>query len=124
MNVDHCHYDVIRSCHFISFVIKVYKTRERKVEENKNNPIQQYKTNMEECLAVEKEIDRVLTKFGSINEHAERVLTDLISYIEGLKEELQNGLYSLHSLYLENLLLNHLLNCIYLLNVCCSSRRS
>lgn len=46
---------------------------------------------MEECLAVEKEIDRVLTKFGSINEHAERVLTDLISYIESLKAELQNG---------------------------------
>lgn len=47
---------------------------------------------MDACLAVEKEIDRVLTKFGSINEHAERVLNDLISYIENLKVELQNGL--------------------------------
>lgn len=46
---------------------------------------------MEACLAVEKEIDRVLSKFGSINEHAGRVLNDLISYIESLRTELQNG---------------------------------
>lgn len=46
---------------------------------------------MEACLAVEREADKVLIKFGSINEHAERVLSDLLSYIESLKNELENG---------------------------------
>lgn len=46
---------------------------------------------MEACLAVEKEVDRVLSKFGGINEHARRVLSDLINQIQSLKEEYQNG---------------------------------
>ncbi|GLV31686.1 Souji [Carabus blaptoides fortunei] len=46
---------------------------------------------MEACLAVEREADKVLAKFGSINEHAERVLSDLLSYIESLKNELENA---------------------------------
>nr|CAH7735717.1 unnamed protein product [Callosobruchus chinensis] len=45
---------------------------------------------MEACLAVEKEVDRVFSKFGGINEHAKRVLTDLIKQIQNLKEEYQN----------------------------------
>lgn len=47
---------------------------------------------MEACLAVEKEVDRVLLKFGGINEHAERVIGDLLTYIESLKNELENGM--------------------------------
>lgn len=46
---------------------------------------------MEACLAVEREVDKVLSKFGSINDHADRTLGDLLAYIEGLKSELQNG---------------------------------
>lgn len=46
---------------------------------------------MEACLAVEREVDKVLTKFGGINEHADRVLGDLVSYIESLKNELDRG---------------------------------
>ncbi|VEN42587.1 unnamed protein product [Callosobruchus maculatus] len=45
---------------------------------------------MEACLAVEKEVDRVFSKFGGINEHAKRVLSDLIKQIQNLKEEYQN----------------------------------
>lgn len=46
---------------------------------------------MEACLAVEKEVDRVFSKFGGINEHAKRVLSDLVNQIQSLKEEYQNG---------------------------------
>uniref|UniRef100_A0A069DYV1 Putative e3 ubiquitin ligase n=1 Tax=Panstrongylus megistus TaxID=65343 RepID=A0A069DYV1_9HEMI len=43
---------------------------------------------MEACGAVEREVDKVLTKFGSINEHAGRTLSDIISHIEALRKEL------------------------------------
>ncbi|KAL1122606.1 hypothetical protein AAG570_002936 [Ranatra chinensis] len=43
---------------------------------------------MEACIAVEREVDKVLTKFGSINEHAERTLHDITSHIEALRNEL------------------------------------
>lgn len=46
---------------------------------------------MEACLAVEKDVDKVLTKFNGINEHSKRVLSELIDQINSLKEELQNG---------------------------------
>ncbi|CAH1975343.1 unnamed protein product [Acanthoscelides obtectus] len=46
---------------------------------------------MEACLAVEKEVDRVFSKFGGINEHAKRVLADLIKQIQNLKEEYQTA---------------------------------
>ncbi|XP_051160503.1 E3 ubiquitin-protein ligase RMND5A isoform X1 [Leptopilina boulardi] len=44
---------------------------------------------MEACNAVEREVDRVLLKFGAINEHAVNVLRDLISEIETLKKDLE-----------------------------------
>ncbi|XP_014482124.1 PREDICTED: protein RMD5 homolog A isoform X1 [Dinoponera quadriceps] len=44
---------------------------------------------MEACNAVEREVDKVLSKFGAINEHAETVLCDLISHIESLKRDLE-----------------------------------
>lgn len=40
---------------------------------------------------VEREVDRVLLKFGAINEHAETVLRDLINHIESLKKEFEEG---------------------------------
>lgn len=46
---------------------------------------------MEACLAVEKEVDRVHSKFTGINDHANRVLGDLINQIQDLKQELQNA---------------------------------
>lgn len=49
------------------------------------------KTIMEACNAVEREVVKVLSKFGSINEHAETVLRDLINHIESLKKELEDG---------------------------------
>ncbi|XP_031348577.1 E3 ubiquitin-protein ligase RMND5A [Photinus pyralis] len=44
---------------------------------------------MDACCAVEREVDRVLSKFGIIGEHASRTLCDLIAYIQGLKLELE-----------------------------------
>lgn len=46
---------------------------------------------MEACNAVEREVDKVLLKFGAINEHAETVLRDLINHIESLKKEFEEG---------------------------------
>lgn len=48
---------------------------------------------MDACCAVEREVDKVLSKFSTINEHADRVISDLIVYIENLKKELENGEY-------------------------------
>ncbi|XP_017889818.1 E3 ubiquitin-protein ligase RMND5A [Ceratina calcarata] len=42
---------------------------------------------MEACNAVEREVDKILLKFGVVNEHAETVLQDLINHIESLKKE-------------------------------------
>lgn len=47
--------------------------------------------NMDACCAVEREIDKVLLKFGSIKDHSDRTLQDLLNYIENLKTELLNG---------------------------------
>lgn len=46
---------------------------------------------MEACNAVEREVDKVLSKFGSINEHADRVLRDVANNIERLKKEFEYG---------------------------------
>jgi hypothetical protein len=46
---------------------------------------------MEACNAVEREVDKVLSKFGSINEHADRVLRDVANNIEELKKEFEDG---------------------------------
>ena len=46
---------------------------------------------MEACNAVEREVEKVLTKFGAINDHADTTLRDLINHIELLKKELEEG---------------------------------
>lgn len=46
---------------------------------------------MEACLAVEKDVDKLLSKFGGISEYAKRILPDLLTQIQNLREEYQNG---------------------------------
>ncbi|XP_067008364.1 E3 ubiquitin-protein ligase RMND5A [Anabrus simplex] len=46
---------------------------------------------MDACNAVEREVDKVLSKFGSIHEHADRVLRDVTNNVEGLKKEFEEG---------------------------------
>jgi hypothetical protein len=50
-----------------------------------------HESNMESISGVEREIDKVLSKFTGINEHADRVLQDLSRSIESLKNELDTG---------------------------------
>ncbi|XP_015917146.1 E3 ubiquitin-protein ligase RMND5A isoform X2 [Parasteatoda tepidariorum] len=42
---------------------------------------------MESCNNVEKEIEKVLTKFGAFNEHVRRTLDELIEYVQNLQQE-------------------------------------
>lgn len=44
---------------------------------------------MESCLGVEREVDKILTKFGNINDHANRVLQDITNHVENLKQEFE-----------------------------------
>ena len=46
---------------------------------------------MEACVAVEKEIDKVLGKFASIRDHGSRTVEDLIDYLSNIKRELEQG---------------------------------
>lgn len=48
-------------------------------------------TNMDACTGVEKEVDKVLSKFGGINDHADRTLGDLCMHIESLKNSIEEG---------------------------------
>lgn len=42
-------------------------------------------------MAVEKEIDRVINKFTSINEHSSQVIGDVVNHILELKNHLEEG---------------------------------
>lgn len=46
---------------------------------------------MESCVAVEKEIDRVINKFTTINEHSSQVIGDVVNHILALKNQLEEG---------------------------------
>jgi hypothetical protein len=43
---------------------------------------------MESCLAVEKEIEKVLSKFSYIDKHTANSLQELLTYVDGIKREL------------------------------------
>lgn len=43
---------------------------------------------MESCIAVEREVDKVLSKFGALNEHTRDTLTELMEYVQELHREL------------------------------------
>ena len=47
--------------------------------------------NMEACAAVEKELERVISKFSAISEHSKNILNDVISHIEVLRRLLSAG---------------------------------
>ncbi|XP_063221826.1 E3 ubiquitin-protein ligase RMND5A [Bacillus rossius redtenbacheri] len=46
---------------------------------------------MEYCNAVEREVDKVLSKFSAIKEHADRVMRDITNNTEALKNEFDSG---------------------------------
>ena len=46
---------------------------------------------MESCVAVEKEIEKVLSKFSYIDKHTANCFQELLTYIEGIKRELVEG---------------------------------
>lgn len=49
------------------------------------------KTKMESCLAVEREVERVLSKFSGLQDHSKKNLEDLISSIQSIQKELDEG---------------------------------
>ena len=46
---------------------------------------------MEACTAVEREIDKVLSKFSSFSDHASNTLTTLRNDIESLQTQIKEG---------------------------------
>lgn len=46
---------------------------------------------MDSCVAVEKEIDRVINRFTAINEHSSQVIGDVVNQILELKNHLEEG---------------------------------
>jgi len=46
---------------------------------------------MEACLAVEKEVQKVSSKFSSVNDNASKNLNELINYIQGIRQDLNDG---------------------------------
>ena len=46
---------------------------------------------MEACLAVEREVDKVLAKFNDVDKQTVNTINNLVSQIENIKEELIEG---------------------------------
>lgn len=46
---------------------------------------------MEACQGVEKEVDKVIQKFGSIQSHSERVFDETIMFVDQLRETFAQG---------------------------------
>lgn len=51
---------------------------------------------MDACEAVEKELQRVITKFTGVHEHSKRMLGDVVKNFEDLKSSIEEGLYRFH----------------------------
>ena len=54
---------------------------------------------MEACAAVEKEVDKILNKFGDADVNAGSTLEDILQYINGIQEELLEGQFTGSSSY-------------------------
>lgn len=52
---------------------------------------------MEACIAVEKEIDKILSKFVQIRENGTRSIDETIEFLASIKPELEQGICYLHS---------------------------
>lgn len=50
-------------------------------------------TKMEACKSVEREVDKLLTKYFSLREHGQRSLKELINSIQSIKRELEEGMF-------------------------------
>lgn len=46
---------------------------------------------MDSCLGVEREVDKVLSKFNGINENANRVLQHISGQVDNLKQEFESS---------------------------------
>jgi len=46
---------------------------------------------MESCYAVEKELEKLLSKFSYIDKHTANSLQELLTYVDGVKRELIEG---------------------------------
>jgi len=46
---------------------------------------------MESCYAVEKELEKLLSKFSYIDKHTANSLQELLTYVDGVKRELTEG---------------------------------
>ena len=46
---------------------------------------------MESCLSVERELDKVLTKFTGLHDHSVNTIEDFISAVENIRRELAEG---------------------------------
>lgn len=46
---------------------------------------------MEACIAVEKEIDKILSKFASIRENGSKNIEETIEFLSSIKPELEQG---------------------------------
>lgn len=49
---------------------------------------------MDACEAVEKELQRVITKFTGVHEHAKRMLGDVVKNFEDLKSSIAEGKFT------------------------------
>jgi len=47
---------------------------------------------MDSCVAVDREVDKVFTKFSSLHDHSVNTIDDFISSIENLRKELAEGI--------------------------------
>ncbi|XP_058066662.1 E3 ubiquitin-protein ligase RMND5A isoform X3 [Anopheles bellator] len=46
---------------------------------------------MDSCAAVEKEVEKVINKFSAINDHSQRIIGDVIAFIEKLRSSIAEG---------------------------------
>lgn len=57
----------------------------------KKRNFQTISNTMDACEAVEKELQRVISKFTGVNEHAKRMLGDVVKNFEDLKSSIAEG---------------------------------
>lgn len=53
---------------------------------------------MDSCLGVEQDLDKATTKFTALNDHAKKVLEDILNQVQELKKEFAQRKYKYFSL--------------------------